>query len=145
DDLTVLPRPEKVASLIQSISLAPDGKRALFGARGDVFSVPAENGPVINLTETSGIAERYPAWSPDGKRVAYWSDASGEYELTVRELARPGAEQKLTSYGPGFRYRPTWSPNSKMVAFIDQAMKMRIFDLDKKKTMDVDQGLFMYE
>ncbi len=145
DKMTLLPRTVNATSLIDAVSLAPDGKRALFGARGDVFSVPEEHGPVIDLTNTSGAAERYPAWSPDGKRVAYWSDASGEYELCVRDLAKPGAEQKLTSYGPGFRYRPTWSPNSKMVAFIDQAMKMRIFDLDKKKTMDVDQGLFMYE
>ena len=145
DDLTVLPRPEKVASLIQSISLAPDGKRALFGARGDVFSVPAENGPVINLTETSGIAERYPAWSPDGKRVAYWSDASGEYELTVRELARPGSEKKLTSYGPGFRYRIFWSPNSKMLAFVDKAMDIKIYEVDKGTTVPVDKNQFMYE
>ncbi len=145
DKITLLPHSANAADLIDAISLAPDGKRALFGARGDVFSVPAEHGPVIDLTNTSGVAERYPAWSPDGKRVAYWSDASGEYELTLRDLDKPGAEQKLTSFGPGYRYRPYWSPDSKMLAFIDQAMKIRVYDVDKKKSMDVDRGLWMYE
>ena len=145
DKITLLPHSANAADLIDAISLAPDGKRALFGARGDVFSVPAEHGPVIDLTNTSGVAERYPAWSPDGKRVAYWSDASGEYELTLRDLDKPGAEQKLTSFGPGYRYRPFWSPDSKMLAFIDQAMKIRVYDVDKKKSMDVDRGLWMYE
>ncbi len=145
DKLTLLPRSVNASSLINAVSVAPDGKRALFGARGEIFSVPAEHGPVIDLTHTSGVAERSPAWSPDGKRVAYWSDASGEYELTVRDLADPAAEQKLTSYGPGFRYRITWSHDSKKVAFIDQAMKIRILDVDSKKTTDVDRNLFMYE
>ncbi len=145
DNMTLLPRSENAANLIEAISLAPDGKRAVFNARGDLFSVPAEHGPVFDLTNTSGSAERYPAWSPDGTRVAYWSDASGEYELTIREFARPGSEQKITSYGPGFRYRLAWSPDSKMVAFIDQGMRIRIVDVDKKKTMDVDRNLWMFE
>ncbi|HET9235082.1 MAG TPA: peptidase S41, partial [Candidatus Eisenbacteria bacterium] len=145
DDLTLLPRREKVASLIQTVSLAPDGKRALFGARGEVFSVPAENGPVINLTGTSGVAERFPVWSPNGKFAAYWSDASGEYELTLREIARAGSERKLTAYGPGFRYRPSWSPDSKKLAFVDKAMEIKIYDLDKGTTVSVDKNLFMYE
>jgi tricorn protease len=145
DKITLLPRNENAADLVDVISLAPDGKRALFGARGDVFSVPAEHGPVIDLTHTSGVAERFPAWSPDGKRVAYWSDASGEYELTVRDLAASDSERKLSSYGPGFRYRLFWSPDSKKLTFIDQAMKIRVYDVDKKKSADVDTGLYMYE
>jgi tricorn protease len=145
DEITLLPRSENASDLIQSVSLAPDGKRALFGARGDVFSVPAEHGPVIDLTHTSGAAERYPAWSPDGKTVAYWSDASGEYELTTRDLSAPGSEQKLTSYGPGYRYQLFWSPDSKKIAFIDQAMRIHVYDFAKRRTMDVDQALYMYE
>ncbi len=144
DELTLMPRSESVADLIESVTLAPNGKRAVFGARGEVFSVPAENGPVLNLTGTSGAAERYPAWSPDGKSVAYWSDASGEYELTVRDLAS-NTEKKVSSYGPGFRYSLYWSPDARKLAFIDQAMQIRIYDLGTQKTTLVDKEAYMYE
>jgi tricorn protease len=145
DQAALMPKTVSAAGLIDRAAIAPDGKRALFSARGDVFSVPAENGPVLNLTRTAGFAEREPAWSPDGKYAAYWSDASGEYELTVQEFGRPGSGKKLTSYGPGFRYRLVWSPDSKKLAFIDQAMKVRVYDMAANKTMDVDQCLFLYE
>jgi tricorn protease len=144
DAMTLLPRNANAAKLIETAGIAPDGKRAAFMARGDVFSVPAEHGPVLNLTHTSGAAERYPAWSPDGKSVAYWSDASGEYELTVRDIAK-GAEKKITSYGPGYRYRITWSPDSKKVVFIDKAMVIRICDVTNGKTTEVDRQLYHYE
>jgi tricorn protease len=93
----------------------------LVEARGEIFNLPAEDGYVQNLTRTSGSAERYPAWSPDGKYVAYWSDKSGEYELTVKDMAPGGTEKKLTSMGAGFRYNIYWSPDSKKMAFVDQA------------------------
>jgi tricorn protease len=145
DEITLMPRDENVAKYIQNVSIGPDGKRALFEARGDIFSVPAENGPVINLTQSSGTAERYPAWSPDGKYAAFWSDKSGEYELTLLDLTKPGSVKKLTSYGPGFRYHPLWSPDSKMLAFIDKAMKIQIYDIDKGTTTQVDKELYYYE
>ncbi len=145
DELTLLPRLQNAADLISNVSLAPDGKRALFTARGDVFSVPAQNGPVIDITRTPASAERYAAWSPDGKTVAYWSDASGEYELTLLDASGSAAPRKVTSYGPGFRYRLYWSPDSRMIAFIDQAMKVYVYDVAKNRTMDVDQNRFLYE
>ncbi|HTP12133.1 MAG TPA: PDZ domain-containing protein [Bacteroidota bacterium] len=145
DEMTLMPREENASKLIQNFSVSPDGKRALFEARGDIFSVPAENGPVINLTRSSGAAERYPAWSPDGKFAAFWSDKSGEYELALLDLTKPGSEKKLTSYGPGYRYQPIWSPNSKMIAFIDKAMKIQIYDVDKGTTTQVDKELYYYE
>ena len=145
DELTLLPRTQNVGKSIRSVSIAPDGKRALFEARGDVFSVPAEHGPVINLTRTSGSAERYPSWSPDGKYAAYWSDKSGEYELTLLDMTTPGPEKKVTSYGAGYRYNLFWSPNSKMIAFIDKAMRIQIFDIERNKTVPVDKQLFHYQ
>ncbi|RPJ84046.1 MAG: peptidase S41, partial [Acidobacteria bacterium] len=140
DLATLKPRIEKTAALIQSASVSPSGKRATFEARGDVYSLPAEHGPVVNLTRSSGVAERSPRWSPDGKTIAYWTDRSGEYELAIRPADGTGAEQVVTKLGRGFRYAPFWSPNSRKLAFIDQAMKVRVHDLDKKQTIDVDQS-----
>jgi tricorn protease len=144
DRATLKPRAENVSSLIQNANISPTGKRAIFEARGDIFSVPAEHGIVRNLTRSSGVAERYPAWSPDGKLIAYWSDRSGEYELTVRPSDGTGAETNLTKLGPGYRYQPQWSPDSKKIAFIDKAMKLQVYDLETKQTSDIGQQLWMY-
>ncbi|MEZ4588632.1 MAG: PDZ domain-containing protein [Gemmatimonadales bacterium] len=143
DEASIRPRSEAVAALIQSGGLSPSGKRAVFEARGEIFTVPAEHGPVLNLTRTSGVAERWPSWSPDGRQVAYWSDRSGEYELVVRPADGSGTERKLTSYGAGFRYQPFWSPDGGKLAFVDQSMTIRIFDVSSGKTTTVDQGEYM--
>jgi len=140
DETTLRPRTVKADALIADASVSPTGRRAAFGTRGDVVTVPAENGAVVNLTRTSGVAERYPRWSPDGKMIAYWSDKSSEYELTLRAADGSGSEQKVTSLGPGFRYTPYWSPDSKKLAFIDQAMKIRIYDVAAGRIVDVDQS-----
>jgi len=137
DETTLRPRAAKAESLIQSASVSPTGKRAVFEARGDVFTVPAEFGAVVNVTRSSGVAERYPRWSPDGKTVAFWSDRTGEYELTIRPADGSGIERTLTTLGPGFRYAPQWSPDSKKMAFIDQAMRIRIYDLDTNRVSEV--------
>ncbi len=141
DKALLKPKVETVDKLIQTVSISPDGNRVLVQARGDIFSVPAENGFVKDMSRTSGAAERYPAWSPDGKHIAYWSDKSGEYELW---LAQPDAEnsaRKLTNYGPGYRYRVFWSPDSKKMAFIDKAMRIRVFDITNNQTVEVDKAL----
>lgn len=142
DAITLMPKTENVSGLILGATVSPDGKRAIFEARGELFNVPAQNGPTINLTKTSGVAERHPSWSPDGNKVAYWSDMYGEYELTIKDLDKPSEEKKLTSYGKGYRYNLYWSPNSKMLAFIDQSMKINVFDIEKDKTIKVDQALY---
>ena len=141
DRAMLKPKIESADKLVQSISLSPDGNRVLIQARGDVFSVPAENGYIKDMTRTSGAAERYPAWSPDGKYIAYWSDQSGEYDLWLMETGKENATKKLTDYGPGYRYRPFWSPDSKKIAFIDKAMQIKIFDITTKQTTDVDKAL----
>ena len=145
DERALRPSLENSSKYLFNGNIAPDGKRALFEARGDIFSVPAENGPVIDLTRSSSVAERFPAWSPDGRHIAYWSDRSGEYELTLRDAGNTGSEKKLTSYGAGFRYNLFWSPDSKKIAFIDKAMKIYIYDLTSGQTTFVDQGLRMTE
>lgn len=124
-------------------SISPDGSRVLIEAHGEIFNVPAENGFVKNLTQSSGVFERYPSWSPDGKYIAYWSDRSGEYELTLRETKNDGQEKKISAYGAGFRYNLFWSPDSKKVAFIDKAMKIKIFDITTNQTLDIDRGTRM--
>jgi tricorn protease len=97
DLATLKPRVESVSDLISSGWVSPSGKRAVFEARGDVFTVPAEHGPIRNLTASSGIAERYPTWSPDGKYIAYWSDRSGEYELATAPTGRRTARSWRSS------------------------------------------------
>jgi tricorn protease len=140
DETTLRPRTAKGEALITGAAASPTGKRAVFEARGDLITVPAEHGALINVTRSSGVAERYPRWSPDGKTVAYWSDRSGEYELTLRPADGSGAERTVTTLGPGFRYAPQWSPDSKRLAFIDQAMKIRLVDLATSRVVDVDQS-----
>jgi tricorn protease len=145
DESTLLARNENVEKLIRNFSLSYNGNRTLFEARGEVFSVPTEYGPVINLTQSSGVAERYPAYSPNGKYAAYFSDRSGEYELTIRDLEKPSEEKSLTALGEGFRYRLFWSPNSKSLVFIDQTMTVYFYDMDKDKITKVDQQMWLYE
>ncbi|RPJ56209.1 MAG: peptidase S41 [Acidobacteria bacterium] len=140
DEASLKPRAEKVVQLIQNLFISPTGKRVAFEARGDIFTVPAEHGPVINVTASSGVAERYPSWSPDGKWLAYWSDRSGEYELVVRPADGSGSEQSLTTLGPGFRYGLYWSPDSKKIAFVDQAMRLWIADRESKETKQIDKA-----
>jgi tricorn protease len=143
DKALLKPRLEPADKFIQTLALSPDGNRVLVQARGNIFSVPAENGYVKDMTRTSGAAERYPAWSPDGRSIAYWSDKSGEYELYVMQPEVEGSERKLTSYGAGFRYNPNWSPDSKKIAFIDKAMKIQVVDVATGQTTQIDRGLRM--
>ncbi len=141
DRALVKPKIETVENLVQYVNLSPDGNRVLIQARGEIFSVPAENGFIKDMTRTSGSAERYPAWSPDGKNIAYWCDASGEYELYVLQPDKENSAKKLTSYGAGYRYALCWSPDSKKLAFVDKAMQIKIYDLATDKTTDVDKAL----
>jgi tricorn protease len=144
DEATRRPRTETVGGMIRNGAVGPTGKRALFEARGDLFSVPAENGVIRNLTESGGVAERYPAWSPDGKSLAYFSDRSGEYELTIRPADYKGAEETITKLGPGYRFQPYWSPDSKKIVFIDSAMRIHLVDVAAKTQEVIDRELWYY-
>jgi tricorn protease len=141
DLATLLPRQVAVQGLISYGALSANGNRAVLEARGELFSLPARYGPVLNLTQTSGAAERFPEFSPDGRWLAFWSDRTGEYELYVRPAAGPGVDRKVTEYGPGFRYRPYWSPDSRRIAFVDETMTIRIVEVENGRTVNVDKAL----
>jgi tricorn protease len=104
-------------------ALSPTGARALFEARGEIITVPAEKGDVRNLTNTTSVADRDPSWSPDGKWIAYFSDESGEYALHLRQQSGMGEVKKINlGNPPSFFYNPTWSPDSKKIAFADKRL-----------------------
>ena len=145
DKAGLKPKSVVAANYVQHANLSPDGNRVLVEARGDIFSVPAENGFVKNITHSTSVNERYPAWSPDGKTIAYWSDQSGENELWLSQPGKDEAPKKVTSYGVGFGYNLYWSPNSKKLIFIDQAMKIKAYDITTGSTTQIDQALrFMH-
>lgn len=132
-------RVEKVARNIRAAGLSPTGSRAVFEARGEILTVPAEKGDIRNLTNTSGAAERDPAWSPDGKTVAYFSDASGEYELHLKPQDGRGETRKLkVGDGPSFFYDPTWSPDSKKIAYTDKKLNLWVLDVASGESKKVD-------
>ncbi len=142
DRATLRPRNENVGERITGAGISPTGARAVFEARGEIFTAPAEHGVVRNLTNASGSAERSSAWSPDGQHIAYWSDRSGEYELTLRSPSGNGEPRTLTRFEPGFRYGIFWSPDSKKIAFIDNAQRIQLFDLETERLTEIDRGLW---
>jgi tricorn protease len=137
------PHYEKVGDKIQSGEISPTGVRAVFEARGEILTVPAEKGDVRNLTRTTGIAERDPSWSPDGKSIAFFSDGSGEYSLHIVDQSGLGTVKKIgLGNPPSFFYGPTWSPDSKKIAFTDKRMNFWYVDLDKGMPVKVDTDRF---
>jgi tricorn protease len=139
----VRPRVEKVAKKIHKAGLSPTGARAVFEARGEVLTVPAEKGDVRNLTNTPGVAERDPSWSPDGKTIAYFSDESGEYELHLRPQNGLGAVKKVKlGDAPSFYYSPSWSPDGKRIAYTDKRLNFWYVDLDTGKSTKVDTSTY---
>ncbi len=139
----VRPKYEKVAGSIANAALSPTGARAVFEAHGEILTVPAEKGDIRNLTNTPGNAERDPAWSPNGKSIAYFSDDSGEYALHIR--SQNGTDEvKKYDLGnpPSFFYSPAWSPDNKKIVYHDKRLNLWYIDLEKKTTAKIDTDTY---
>lgn len=134
---------ENVADKIQNAGISPTGARAVFEARGEILTVPAEKGDIRDLTKTTSVVERDPAWSPDGKWIAYFSDESGEYALHLEGQSGLGAVKKINlGNPPSFFYSPTWSPDSKKIAYTDKRLNIWYVDIDKGTPVKVDTNPF---
>jgi tricorn protease len=132
-------RPSRVsaANQMEDFELSPKGERALFSARGDVFTAPIEKGPTRNLTNSSGAHDKWARWSPDGSKIAFISDLSGEEELYVIAPDGSGKPEALTSGGKAMRYQPEWSPDGKRIAFGDKDGKIFVYSFDDKKLTQI--------
>ena len=130
-----------VEKRLQNAHISSTGARAVFQAHGDILTVPAEKGDARNLTNSSSVMERDPAWSPDGKTIAYFSDEGGEYALHIRDQNGTGDVKKI-SLGTGFFFSPRWSPDSKKIAYRDNHLSVWYVDLELKKPVKVDHDIF---
>jgi tricorn protease len=118
-------------------NVSPNGERAIFEYRGEIFTVPKENGTWRNLTNSPGVADRSPVWSPNGDKVAWFSDASGEYQMVIAD--QNGANQETIKLpNPTFYFQPDWSPDGKHVAYTDTNFVIWIVNLETKKITKVD-------
>ena len=125
------------ATQLANARLSATGKRAAFEYRGDIFTVPAEHGSWRNVTESSGVADRYPFWSPDGAKLAWFNDQGGEYGLVVAD--QDGRSQRRYAIpGNTFYLTPAWSPDGTRIAFTDTDFRVRILDLASGNVSDVD-------
>ncbi|MFZ0686986.1 MAG: PDZ domain-containing protein [Terriglobales bacterium] len=127
---------------ITDFDIAPDGKRAVMAARGEVFTVPAKEGSIRNLTRSPGVREQHVAWSPNGQRIAYVSDRTGEDEIYVTGQDGLAPEEQITSGHQGFMFQPAWSPDSSKIAWADKDLKLWYVDLKEKKPVEVDRDKY---
>jgi tricorn protease len=125
---------------VRSARLSPDGKRVVFSARGDVFSVPAEEGITRNLTESSNAHDREAVWSPDGKNIAYLSDMNGEYEIYIEPQDGSGEPAGITGDADTYKFRITWSPDSRKILWNDKKLRLQYVDIDTREVKLVEKS-----
>ncbi|HEX2166299.1 MAG TPA: hypothetical protein VHG09_03580, partial [Longimicrobiales bacterium] len=141
----LMPRWENVANRLTNAQLSPTGVRAVFEARGDIFTVPLDSsrGDWRNLTRTSGVADRTPSWSPDGQWVSYFTDESGEYQLVIAPQDGLGERRIITLPDPKFYYTPQWSPDSRKILFTDTDLRLWVVDVQSGNATHVDTDTYM--
>ena len=132
-------RPSRVSAAgnIEHFDISPTGKRLVMAARGELFSVPVEKGVTRTVVGTPGAHEKWPAWSPDGTRIAYISDATGEEEIYVMPQSGGEAPAQLTERGQAMRYDPAWSPDGKQIAFSDKEGRLFVLTVADKTLVEV--------
>jgi tricorn protease len=130
-------RQVSVGGLISSYSLSPKGERALFSARGDIFTVPIEKGGVRNLTRSSNAHDKSPAWSPDGKQIAYISDKTGEEEIWIAAQDGSTPPEQVSSGGKAQRYNPVWSQDGKKILFGDKDGRVYVLTIATKQLQQI--------
>ena len=142
DGLWKRPRRVSVSGDVSSFDVSPKGERAVLVARGEVFTVPVEKGPTRNLTRSSGANDRSATWSPDGKHIAYISDASGEDEIWIIDQAGKGEAKKISSGHEGQLRNPLWSPDSTRIAFSDKDGKLFVVTVADGAEVEVADDIF---
>ena len=142
DMITKRPYYADADGMIRNTNISPTGLRAVMEVRGDIFTIPGEKGDVRNITQTTNINERDPAWSPDGKYIAYFSDESGEYTLKLRDQKgeKPAITIQLDS--ADYYFHPVWSPDSKKIAYTDKQRILYVIDIDEKKPVAIDRDWY---
>ena len=131
-----------VSANVAGTALSPSGARVVLDARGDLYSVPAKDGATRNLTATPSVRERDPAWSPDGKWIAYLSDETGEYEIWIRPQDGSGSPRRLTTDGAPWKLGPVFSPDGTKIAWGDRSQRLRVVDVATAKVTDADRSGF---
>ena len=139
----MMPRWEDVSARMTNLEISPTGKRVLVEARGEIFTIPVEKGDVRNLTNSSGSAERDPAWSPDGKFISYFGDKSGEYRLYIESQDGLAPPREIALDKPTHYYTASWSPDSKKLLFSDTNLHVWVLDVATGKAKVVGSDPWM--
>lgn len=144
DNPNILPYHKNVKNFVSPFGygISPTGKRAVFDARGDIFTVPRKNGVTYNLTRTPGTREMFPQWSPDGRWIAYYSDKTGDYELYLLDPKGEKKPVQLTDNHKVWKFAPLWSPDSKKIMIYDRSRVLQYIDVATKKITVVDKAIY---
>src|SRR4030095_13511320 len=146
DTAELKPRTVSAARSLEWVVPNASGDRVVVGARGEVFVLDPATGDARNVTSTAGVAERFPALSPDGKSIAYFSDESGEYQLHIRPTTVDGPVRKIAiDQKPSFYRQLTWSPDSRRIAFTEKRLALRLADVESGSISTIDTSTYSYQ